>query len=401
MEDERKVRVAACGRRWGKTEAAAVDVATMAVASAGSRQMIVSPTYDQSRLVFEKVEGLLAQHGPIRRAMKSVKTPYPRLTVGGSVVSARTADDDGKNLRGHSADRVIVDEAAYVGEAVVQSVIKPMLADVDGSLVLVSTPRGKNHFYEAYVRERGYRFPSSANPHISAAYVERQREGMSRRQFGQEYEAEFSESQASVFDAESVDRAVSVGNPFSESWLRVAGVDWARYTDFTVVVVAGVEGYDMEVVRIERFQGMSWARQVDRVVEVLKQGRVTACACDQTAVGDPLIEELREALWAAGVSCVTDGIVFNAQNKADMVERLARRFDHGRIGIPADEVLLRELSIYEYEHMASGNVRFGAAAGGHDDVVTALALASLEADRHGADAGVMSGRPREWPPELG
>ncbi|MBI2844578.1 MAG: hypothetical protein HYX78_14380 [Armatimonadetes bacterium] len=48
--DDARVKVAACGRRWGKTEAAAVDAATFAVAVPESIQMIVSPTYDQSRL---------------------------------------------------------------------------------------------------------------------------------------------------------------------------------------------------------------------------------------------------------------------------------------------------------------------------------------------------------------
>ena len=48
--DEHKVKVAACGRRWGKTEAAAIDVATYAIANNGSVQMIVAPTYDQSNL---------------------------------------------------------------------------------------------------------------------------------------------------------------------------------------------------------------------------------------------------------------------------------------------------------------------------------------------------------------
>ncbi len=47
--DGHPVRVAACGRRWGKTEAAAVDVATFAAAFDGSVQMIVAPTYDQTK----------------------------------------------------------------------------------------------------------------------------------------------------------------------------------------------------------------------------------------------------------------------------------------------------------------------------------------------------------------
>ena len=57
--DEHPVKVAACGRRWGKTEAAAVDAATYALCRPGSVQMIVSPTYDQSKLIFDTVERFL------------------------------------------------------------------------------------------------------------------------------------------------------------------------------------------------------------------------------------------------------------------------------------------------------------------------------------------------------
>ena len=127
-----KTKVAACGRRWGKTEAAAVDASTTALVRQGSVQIIVSPTYDQSRLIFDTVERLILGSSVTRSMAKVVRTPYPRLTIGNSLIMARTADEDGRNLRGHCADRVIVDEAAYVRDSVIQEVISPMLADRDG-----------------------------------------------------------------------------------------------------------------------------------------------------------------------------------------------------------------------------------------------------------------------------
>lgn len=122
-----RTKVASCGRRWGKTEAAAVDVAAAAILDPGSVQMIVSPSYDQSRLIFQTVENLLLGSAATRSMVKVVRTPYPKLTFGDSLIMARTADDDGRNLRGHSADRVIVDEAAYVRDSVITEVISPCL----------------------------------------------------------------------------------------------------------------------------------------------------------------------------------------------------------------------------------------------------------------------------------
>lgn len=150
--DDHQVKVAACGRRWGKTEAAAVDVATYAISNNGSTQIIVAPTYDQSKLIARTVERLLLSNPHTRRHVKVAKTPYTEILFRSSRIMARTADEDGRNLRGHSADRVVVDEAAFVRDEVIEEVIGPMLADRNGKLVLISTPFRKNHFYRAFIR---------------------------------------------------------------------------------------------------------------------------------------------------------------------------------------------------------------------------------------------------------
>lgn len=46
-----QTKVASCGRRWGKTEAAAVDAITYALTRPGSTQIIVAPTYDHCYLM--------------------------------------------------------------------------------------------------------------------------------------------------------------------------------------------------------------------------------------------------------------------------------------------------------------------------------------------------------------
>ena len=93
-----KVKVAACGRRWGKTEAAAVDVATQAILNPGCRQMIVSPSYDQSRIIIDTVERLLSSNRHLNRLYSIIKTPYTRISICGSLISARTADEDGNQM---------------------------------------------------------------------------------------------------------------------------------------------------------------------------------------------------------------------------------------------------------------------------------------------------------------
>lgn len=411
-----RTKVAACGRRWGKTEAAAIDASTLALTGPRCVQMIVSPTYDQSRLIFDQVERLMLSSPATRRLAKVVRTPYPKLTVLGSIITARTADEDGRNLRGNSADRVIVDEAAYVRDCVIQEVISPMLADRNGHLVMISTPFGKNHFYRAFVRGQAegreqraespnrstlndqlstcsFSFPSWANPHISREYIKEQRKTLSTRQFAVEYEAQFVDNQSSVFAWEEIERAGDRSQVMGDGEGRyetvVAGIDWARYSDYTAVVAVGVGESGCEVLGLDRFNGMGWNIQIERVIGFLKQHRVSAALTDQTSVGDPLLDQLRSRLAEDNLEIAVEGCIFSNQSKRDLIEHLALRFSQGTIVIPRHEQLMRELQYFEYELTASGNVRLNARSGCHDDLVIALALACWQA-RSAAFGGVIA-----------
>ena len=463
--DEHPVKVAACGRRWGKTEAAAVDAATYAICRPGSVQMIVSPTYDQSKLIFDTVERLLCGTGLTRKFTKVVRTPYPRITVRGSLVMARTADEDGRNLRGHSADRVIVDEAAYVKDAVIDEVIAPMLADRDGQLVLISTPAGRNHFYRAFMRglqptgsapggerESGepvdtgpvvakvmadpnstanryasFRFPSRLNPHISQSYIEHQRAALTDRQFRVEYEAEFLDDRNAVFPWSDIQNAIyeigSLKHPelvegcgLGERALRqaqdacvgeaqdaqvdlpaagdfiVAGVDWARYSDFTAVVILDASDAPFRVLAMDRFHGLPWSAQIERVADLLETQGVSLVLTDQTSVGDPLLEQLRGRLVEGGRSrAEVRGLIFTAQSKRELMDNLVIKLAHGQVKIPNDERLVQELQYFEFEMTPMGNLRMNARTGYHDDLVIALALAALVASADGVGpAGFMT-----------
>ena len=90
----------------------------------------------------------------------------------------------GKHLRGHGANAVIVDEAAFLPESVISEAIAPMLADVGGTMILASTPglRG-GMLHKLFERGqdgkdlmvRSFHFRSVMNPHVDKDYVEGQR----------------------------------------------------------------------------------------------------------------------------------------------------------------------------------------------------------------------------------
>ncbi|MCH8273325.1 MAG: hypothetical protein IH851_00850 [Armatimonadetes bacterium] len=174
-----RFRVLACGRRWGKTDAAAAEMTHRITTRATSRQLAIAPTLAQVRIVFERMKWMLATAGV---AFTAVTTPHPIIRVheGGvkkaaiiHVLDARSGHE-AKNLRGRGADHVLIDEAAFVPESLITEVAMPMLAASNGRMTLISTPRGRNHFYRFFrmgeSKEHGFwsrRSPSIENPLVS------------------------------------------------------------------------------------------------------------------------------------------------------------------------------------------------------------------------------------------
>jgi len=390
--DTSRVKVAACGRRWGKTESEAVDAATWAIVHPGSEQMIVAPTYDQARLIANGVERLLLGSPLLRRRTEVRKTPYPLISIFGSRISARSADDDGRALRGHRADRVIVDEAAFVRDAVISDVVQPMLADSDGQLIMISTPFGRNHFWRAWAagqgggaRVRSFQFPSSGNPHISREYIESQRLEIPERSFRAEYLAEFVDDASRVFKASEIEDCTALGRQARAPVPPriVAGIDWARYTDFTVCAALDIARRPWRLAAMDRFQGLSWEASIERAAEFLRKWQAVAALPDSTGIGDPLNEQLRARIDSfRDFRCEVGDYSFTASSKAALIDNLVMRMAHRDVALaPADGLaeLTGEMEAFEYALRPGGGVSYGAPPGLHDDCVIALALAAWQA----------------------
>ena len=141
----RDTAVLVTGRRWGKSEVAALQALYYAVFRPKTRQGIVSVTLDQARLSFD-VALMMCQRQPLLAALvdKVRDTPFPLLRFKhGSEITVRTAAREGIYLRGHKFHRCVVDEADYLSERLINEVVRMTLADVGGQLVLISTPRAK------------------------------------------------------------------------------------------------------------------------------------------------------------------------------------------------------------------------------------------------------------------
>jgi hypothetical protein len=374
-----KVKTAACGRRWGKSESTAIDICLWAFERPNTVQVLVAPTDDQTKIIMGEVRRRLYATPGLR--FDDVRSPYAeirfhdarRLTVP-TTIMARTAGPTGKGLRGNRGHRIILEEAAYISDAIVEDVVAPIGADYDADVVKISTPSGLNHFKRDFdrgqdpleTRYASFRFPSAANPYLSAAYLENERRTKPERTWRVEWLAEFADAEGNVFRgvrqcATAQVREPQVGHRYT------IGVDLAKYADFTVLTVIDLDA--REVVRIDRFNEVDWRVQKRRVADLARAYNDAAVLVETNHVGDAILEDL----VAEGVRAT--GFATTASTKPDLIDALAVAIEQQRVRYPDDPVLIAELTSYAYQRTPLGYLRMSAPQGKHDDCVISLALA--------------------------
>lgn len=430
--DPAQVRVAACGRRWGKTECLGVDIATLALCEPGCRQLVVAPTDAQARLIGGEVllrlraawdwrNGAGDPHPRVRgRTLAVRQRPGLTLTVAGeggrrkgtgeSALLFRTAGRDGRGLRGLWAHRIVVDEAAYVPDDVLTDVLLPMLLDRGGDYLLASSPHGRQSaFYRLFARAGGgaadaagltyaaFQFPTTDNPHLDLAFLQSQREEMGAAMFAQEYEAQFLDAGGAVFREDDLRAALQsddrvthdpatgflVSDP-QPGRLYTVGVDWGRKLDFTVVAVVDATDPVARLVGLWRWQGTGWDAQIALIAQLIARFAPWRVLGDGSGLGDALTTRLQDAIRDAVQAAHPGGrippfapFLFTGDSKQQLVDTLTLRLSARRLAFPAHRILLSELRSFEYLGHAgpTGKTRTGARGSGHDDTVIALALA--------------------------
>ncbi len=312
---------------------------------------------------------------PVARRV-SVQEHRIELITGGVVDmwSLEAAD----STRGRKYKRVVLDEAAMVPNLTDawNAVIRPTLTDYIGDAWFLSTPKGQNFFWQLYNQGQdehypefaSWTMPTTANPIISPSEVEAARLSLPERVYQQEYLAAFLEESGGVFRMvrEAVDKGRTENEDAAKGQEYSLGVDLARVEDFTVLDVLDASGRQ---VYHERFNQISWERQISAIVRVARAYNAQTFL-DSTGVGDPIFEALR------GHGIRVQGYQFTNQSKEAIINALALAFENGERRLMDISAQTAELSAYQYELTPSRNVRMNAPEGMHDDCVIALALAN-------------------------
>jgi len=291
--------------------------------------------------------------------------------IGGGVIEGWSLNDADSG-RGRAYARIVVDEAAKVSnlKTAWELNLRSQLMDYQGDAWFLSTPRGTaNDFYILFTYGQdplkpewcSWQMPSHMNPHTLPSEIEAMKRDMTDLAFAQEGLAQFVTWQGAVF--RKIMDAVSV-QPL-EGVPSCIGVDWGRVNDYTVFACISEDG---KVLELDRFRGIEYSLQRGRLQAMyLRHGKPLIIA-EANSMGQPVIEQL-----------ANDGLKVQAftttyASKSEIIQSLALAFERCEIKIPNDPALIGELQAFEGKPGAGGLMKYSAPAGGHDDLVMALAI---------------------------
>ena len=361
--------VIACGRRFGKTMLCAFIVIWDALINKGHNIWIVAPTFPQTDILWEMVIQYMPKEY-IRQIYEGRKLIELK---NGSRIWAKSADNP-QALVGRGLDLIVFDEASMV-PIDAWNYMRPALGDRKGKAIFPTTPKGKNWFYDIYMKDpknggddddyHSFHYPSMDNEFLDPTEFVKMTKDLPELMYRQEILADFIDTGGEVFRNLNKVLCNCLEYPKPDH-NYIGGIDLAKYQDFTVIMIADMD--TNAIVFYERFNKLDWDYQKVRIQQVLKSYNDALAFVDSTGVGDPIVEDLQR------VGCNVKAFKFTTTSKKQVIENLMKMVDDSIISIPDIPEIRHEFSIFGFEQTQFGNVRYSAPDGQHDDIVIATAL---------------------------
>jgi hypothetical protein len=365
----RRFTTVRAGRRFGKTILASY-LALKYLCLPNKTTWIVAPTYDLAKRTWKYLYGWVLREFPNMKVNQSTLSIVCEQTQ--STLELKSADSPASCI-GAGLDFLICDEASRIKRHVWEEALYPTLSDKQGKAFLISTPLGRDWFFEIDAKDHpdyaSFHFESKDNLALEHMTEEQEkaRETLPERVWRQEYLAEYIEDAGNVFRGvkDCIKGKMEDMNP---EHTYVMGVDLAKYQDWTVITVIDLTTFG--VVYMDRFNQIEWEYQREKVKKVAKTYRECPIVIDGTGVGDPMAEALKRDGYL-----VKDYKYTNASKKY-LIENLALKIERKEVSFPEVDYLISELYSFGFEYNPISNtVRYNAPEGMHDDAVNSLALA--------------------------
>lgn len=371
LTNKAKYHVACVGRQYGKSLMAMNLVLYWAINDGPSKILWVSPVYSQT----DKVQKELMQAIGGSGIVKSCNYSSNEIQLqNGSQILFRSAERY-DNIRGLTMDYGVIDEAAFCKDEAWTEAIRPVFMVRGKKVLFISTPKGKNFFYELFQLGQSADNPNYAaytgtsyeTPYIDNSEITDAKKTLPSAVFEQEYLAKFIDSGGEVFQNLDKNCFDVWSNPNGKVY---CGIDLGKQEDYTVATFIDSQG---KIVDIYRANAQEWTTMTQEIITRARKWNATLMV-EVNSIGDVIFEQLKKQ-WTD-----THPFVTTSKSKNEIIEGLILDMNNEVIHMPSRGLfphLWDELTVFTYEYNPkTRSLRYGHPNGLHDDTVISLAISN-------------------------
>lgn len=247
FSSKKRFKIVNAGRRFGKTWVSGAFIMDKTINHPNKIALYIAPTSQMAKdLMWDT---WLKEHVPEEYIERKNEQYMTMELKNGSKIYCLSADKPDR-LAGKTADLMIVDECALIGDGEhFFNIIQPLLADKyhDGEALYISTPRGYNWFYKVFCKAKenpldwdAFEFTTIDGGNVTPEEIERQRKNMTPKEFKQEFYASFDNVADRVY--ENYDQ-IENRCEFDEDW---------KYGDIHVGMDFNIKPMTAVIAKLER-----------------------------------------------------------------------------------------------------------------------------------------------------
>ncbi len=375
FQDDARFKVVAAGRRCGKSRLSAVTLLIEGLnCPDGSSVMYVAPTLGQARTI---IWDLLHELG--RPIIKSSHVNNLEITlINGKKILVRGADNP-DSLRGVSLVYLVLDECAFIKQDVWEKILRAALSDKKGRALFISTPSGRNWFYDVFKlgqsgadeEWKAWHKTTADNETIDPKEIEAAKRTLSSFAFKQEYLSSFDTAGADIFKSEwfKTKEEPDYGD-------YVVAIDLAGFEEVAKSANAAKKRLDETAIAVVKItpEGDWWVKSIEhgrwdikdtanRILNIIRDYRPQSIGIERGALKNAVLPYLNDLMRKYNTYSHIHDLTHGNKKKADrVIWSLQGRMEHGRITFNEDE---------DWEEFKDQLVMFPT-SGVHDDLVDAL-----------------------------
>lgn len=373
--DTTRFKVVAAGRRCGKSRLSAVTLLIEALnCPDGSAVMYVAPTLGQARTI---IWDLLHELG--RPIIKSSHVNNLEITlINGKKILVRGADNP-DSLRGVSLTYLVLDECAFIKQDVWEKILRAALSDKKGRALFISTPSGRNWFYDVFKlgkdggdeEWKAWHKTTQDNETIDPKEIEAAKRTLSSFAFKQEYLSSFDTAGTDLFkpewfktgpDPKDGDYVIAIDLAGFEE-IAKGQTNKKRLDETAIAIVKVTTSNDWWVEKIEHGR---WdiKETAQRILRVIREYRPQSIGIERGALKNAVLPYLNDLMRKYNTYAHIHDLTHGNKKKTERIAwALQGRLEHGRITFNEKQ---------DWSEFEDQLIMFPT-TGVHDDLVDALA----------------------------